>query len=194
MPSSFQTTHWILFCLVLKVLFEMIWSRSEYIVLCGNNGDLSFFTQPVIIIFLLFVFIGNTIKLCELMLCWCYILPWVYFCIIMPCCRLRRRWPCRLLRWSSVMWPVSLKVAPLVRNRPSFSTSWVFTLVSAVVLNSLWSSDGIWWHKSGSTLAQLMACCLMGSSHYLNQCSFIIRAFPGYSFESNFTSAHELNL
>ena len=28
----------------------------------------------------------------------------------------------------------------------------------------------IWWHKSGSTLAQVMACCLMAPSHYLNQC------------------------
>ena len=28
-------------------------------------------------------------------------------------------------------------------------------------LNSLWPSDAIWQHKTGSTLAQVMACCLM---------------------------------
>ena len=28
-------------------------------------------------------------------------------------------------------------------------------------LNSLWPSDVIWWHRSGSTSAQVMACCLM---------------------------------
>ena len=30
--------------------------------------------------------------------------------------------------------------------------------------------DAIWWHRSGTTLVQVMACCLMASSHYLNWC------------------------
>ena len=38
------------------------------------------------------------------------------------------------------------------------------------ILNSLLPSDTIWWHGSGSTLAQVMACCLMASSCYLDQC------------------------
>ena len=29
--------------------------------------------------------------------------------------------------------------------------------------NSLWPSDAIWWHKTGSLLVQVMACCLMQS-------------------------------
>ena len=40
--------------------------------------------------------------------------------------------------------------------------------------NLLWSSEAIWWHRSGLTLAEVMACCLMASSHYLNQCLLII--------------------
>ena len=28
----------------------------------------------------------------------------------------------------------------------------------------------MWWQRSGSTLAQVMVCCLMAPSHYLNQC------------------------
>ena len=36
--------------------------------------------------------------------------------------------------------------------------------------NSLRLSDIIWQHRSGSTSAQVMACCLMAPSHYLNQC------------------------
>ena len=40
--------------------------------------------------------------------------------------------------------------------------------------NSLWPYDGIWQHRSGSTLAHVMACCLMAPSHYLNQCWLII--------------------
>ena len=35
-------------------------------------------------------------------------------------------------------------------------------------VNSLWSSDAIWRHRSGSTLAQVMAWCLTAPSHYLN--------------------------
>ena len=40
-------------------------------------------------------------------------------------------------------------------------------LVSAVnwLINSLWTSDATWHHGSGSTLAQVMACCLTARSH-----------------------------
>ena len=38
------------------------------------------------------------------------------------------------------------------------------------MINSLWPSDAIWWHSCGSALAEVMACCLMTPSHYLNQC------------------------
>ena len=31
-------------------------------------------------------------------------------------------------------------------------------------------SDAIWWHRSGSAFAQVMACCLTAPSHYVNQC------------------------
>ena len=37
-------------------------------------------------------------------------------------------------------------------------------------INSLCPSDTIWRQRSGSTLAQIMACCLTAPSHYLNQC------------------------
>ena len=40
--------------------------------------------------------------------------------------------------------------------------------------NSFWPSDAIWRHRSGSTLTQAMACCLMAPSHYLNQCWLFI--------------------
>ena len=41
-------------------------------------------------------------------------------------------------------------------------------------VNSLWPSDAIWQQRSGSTLALVMACCLMAPSHYLSQCWLII--------------------
>ena len=34
-------------------------------------------------------------------------------------------------------------------------------------LNSLWIIDPIWWQKSGSTMAQVMACCLTTPIPYL---------------------------
>ena len=45
-------------------------------------------------------------------------------------------------------------------------------------LNSLWPSDAIWWHRSWSTLVQVMACCLTAPSHYLNQCWLIVKYGP----------------
>ena len=54
-------------------------------------------------------------------------------------------------------------------------------------IDSLWLSDTIWWHRTGSTLAQVMAWCLMAPSYYLIQCWLIIIKGPGHSPEGNFT-------
>ena len=43
----------------------------------------------------------------------------------------------------------------------------------------MWRNDAIWRHRSGSTVAQVMACCLTAPSHYLNQCWLIIKGFCG---------------
>ena len=56
-----------------------------------------------------------------------------------------------------------------------------------ILLNSLRPSDAIWWHRSGSTLAQEMACCLTAPSHYLNQCWLVIRKIQLHSCDGNFT-------
>ena len=48
-------------------------------------------------------------------------------------------------------------------------------------LYSLWASDTILRHGSGSTLAQVMACWLTAPSHYLNQCWLIINGVLWYS-------------
>ena len=46
--------------------------------------------------------------------------------------------------------------------------------IDILSINSLRPSDAIWWHRSGSTLAQVMAWCLTAPSHHLNQCWLII--------------------
>ena len=58
-------------------------------------------------------------------------------------------------------------------------------------LNSLWPSDIIWWQRSGSTitLTQIMACCQMAPSHYLNQCWLIISEVLWHSPEVNSTGS-----
>ena len=61
------------------------------------------------------------------------------------------------------------------------------TIGSRAFLNSLWPSDTIWWHSFGSTLAQLIVCCLMVPSHHRNQCWLIMRGVLRHSLESNFT-------
>ena len=48
-------------------------------------------------------------------------------------------------------------------------------------------SDAIWWQRSGSTLAQVMACCLTAPSHYLNQRWLIISKVQWHSSVCNFT-------
>ena len=53
-------------------------------------------------------------------------------------------------------------------------------------VNSLWPGDAIWWQRSGSTLAQVMACCLTATNHYLNQCWHIIMV-QWHSYEGSFT-------
>ena len=49
------------------------------------------------------------------------------------------------------------------------NTPWNLNL-SGPIFNSLGPSDAIWQQRSGSPLAQVMACCLMAPSHYLHQC------------------------
>ena len=38
-----------------------------------------------------------------------------------------------------------------------------------IQFNSLWPIDAIWQHRTGSTIAQIMAFCLIALNHYLNQ-------------------------
>ena len=60
-------------------------------------------------------------------------------------------------------------------------------IAKAIKFNSLWPSDVIWWHRSGSTLPQVIACCLTAPSHYLNQCQLIISKFMWHSSGGNLT-------
>ena len=53
------------------------------------------------------------------------------------------------------------------------------------LINSLRLSDAIWRHRSGSTLAQVMACCLTAPSHYADHCWLITNCILWHSPGSN---------
>ena len=75
-----------------------------------------------------------------------------------------------VLRISSIY--VSVCLCICLSLAPSICPKWPYyysKLCGSQWVNSLWPSDAIWQHRSGSTLAQVMACCLMAPSHYLNQ-------------------------
>ena len=84
---------------------------------------------------------------------------------------------------------------------PSSYTYRTFVYIKTCILykdmahfNSLCPNDAIWRQRSGSALAQVMACCLTAPSHYLNQCWLIIKGVLWHSPESNFTgNAQDIN-
>ena len=60
--------------------------------------------------------------------------------------------------------------------------------------NSLWRSDAKWRQKVKWLLAQVMACCLTASSHYLDQCWPPITEVLWHSYEDNFTASAQANI
>ena len=55
-------------------------------------------------------------------------------------------------------------------------------------INSSWNNESKWQHRSGSTLAQIMAHCSMAPNHYLTQCPLIISEVFWASTEGNTVS------
>ena len=78
----------------------------------------------------------------------------------------------------------------LVTGQPFFKSTSMHPLIlflSTSRVNSLGPSDVIWRQRSGSTSAQVMACCLTAPSHYLNQCWLIISKVKWHSSKGKFT-------
>ena len=73
-----------------------------------------------------------------------------------------------------------------VRNVQTYPS--LMIICSNLDFNSLWPSYAIWWHRSGATLAQAMACSLTAPSHYLNQCWLIKSDVQRHSYKGNFAT------
>ena len=57
--------------------------------------------------------------------------------------------------------------------------SWHHQAINSNVINSLLPNDSIWHQKYRSTLAEVMTCCLMAPSRYMNQCWLLISEVCG---------------
>ena len=66
-------------------------------------------------------------------------------------------------KMTSLYWIRALEFCSLFLKWCPYSTMWVGHF------NSLWPRDAIWRHSSGSTLVQVMTCCLTTPTNYLNQ-------------------------
>ena len=66
----------------------------------------------------------------------------------------------------------SARVHPIPFHSTSLNSCKFFCFLW-IHIKSLWPSDAIWQHRSGTMLAQVMACCLTAPSHYLNQCVWV---------------------
>ena len=75
-----------------------------------------------------------------------------------------------------------LCISPVGDCLLSYEVTWLIESI-----NSLCPSDAIRRHRTTSTSAQVMACCLMAPSHYLNQCWLIIDKVQWHSGDGNFT-------
>ena len=57
--------------------------------------------------------------------------------------------------------------------------------------HSLWTNNTICWHISGSTLSQIIACCLTAPSNYLDQGWLTIKGVQWHPPDSNIISVHD---
>ena len=60
-------------------------------------------------------------------------------------------------------------------------------------INPPWPNSAMWRHRSGLTLAQVMACSLVVPSHYLNQCCLIINRVRWVSSEEDTSATNQWN-
>ena len=103
-------------------------------------------------------------------------------------------WPCSLEKSYLNTWRV--KLCKLMcshdysTHRLMLSPVSVFRLVCFII--ALRPNDAIWQHRSGSTLAQVMDCCLVAPNHHLNKCWLVINGFLWHSPKTNFTGSAQV--
>ena len=79
---------------------------------------------------------------------------------------------CELL--TSRKYDTKIKIKSLIHCHENL---FLIYQINMIEINSLRPSDAIWRQRSGSTLVQVMACCLTAPSHYLNQSGMRVFSF-----------------
>ena len=107
-----------------------------------------------------------------------------------------------LYSWCRSILLISFRVS-FHRNQCQWSNPEEYVLINQLylpgTLKPLWSSDSIWRHKSGSRLAQIMACCwwhqtITWTDHWWSPAEFICEQFHrkyfGYLSVKLFNNSH----
>ena len=112
--------------------------------------------------------------------------------ILNPCVKYLIRFSTLFVLWSYgsiILIPVNL----WSHYQLKFHSSGMFIFHAILIINSLWPNDAIWRQRFRSILAQVMACCLMAPSHYLNQYWLISRVLHNLPENNACGNAHENN-
>ena len=94
-------------------------------------------------------------------------------------------------KWSKLYWLHAWNICCNIKYTFKLGEIWYIQglfshSVSQDYINSFRPGDAILRHRSGSTLAQVMASCLQAPSHYLHSCLLIISKVVWHSSEGNF--------
>ena len=90
-----------------------------------------------------------------------------------------------LLTLILTLWDVYILISLVMYFMTMGHMSRIRCIITAYFLQhifTLWPSDATWRQRSGSTLAQVIACCLTAPSHYLNQCWLIFSEVQWHSY------------
>ena len=98
---------------------------------------------------------------------------------------------CQLKAWNSVKFQSKIQAFSFEKlYLRMLSARWRLFysgLRVCYILNWYLEHFQLWWHRSGSTLAYVMVCCLTTPRHFLNQCWLIITKVKWHSSDISFT-------
>ena len=101
-------------------------------------------------------------------------------------------WNGKTFHITKQLWCRALMFSLLLACISCWINSWVASNLK--YLNSLWPSKAILWHRTWSTLVQVMAWCLMAPSHHRNQSWLLISEVLYCQHEGHFTgNAKDIN-
>ena len=85
-----------------------------------------------------------------------------------------------------LIWTIRTPMSSVLKKADKLNLSLSLSPLT-LVLNPLWLSDAMWWHRTNlANIGSGFGLLLGSTNHYLNQCWIIIHAVLWYSPEGNF--------